>query len=87
MEDDNDSDGQWLSILVGGSWIMYQITFEIVVGVVWLVVVCRQLDAITKGAGHVMRGACCLKWWLALVRVMIGGVVVVVVDGGWSDDQ
>jgi hypothetical protein len=47
---------------------MCQNTFEIVVGVVWLVVVC-------------------LKWWLALVRVMIGGVVVVVVDGGWSDDQ
>jgi hypothetical protein len=72
MEDDIDSDGQWLSMLVGGSWIMCWImcqnTFEIVVGVVWLVVVC-------------------LKWWLALVRVMIGGVIVVVVDGGWSDDQ
>jgi hypothetical protein len=81
MEDDIDSDGQWLSMLVGGSWIMCQNTFEIVVGVVWLVVVCQQLDAITKGAGHMMRGAYCQNWWLALVKVMIGGVVVVVVDG------
>jgi metal-dependent hydrolase (beta-lactamase superfamily II) len=47
-EDGIQIDGQWLSTLVGGSWIMCQNTFEIIVKVMWLVVVGRQLGTNTK---------------------------------------